>query len=54
MYSRYGHDLGDVERHIKQDMHPHMQSLNQVSDNYWLFNMEMEQAKIFIFISISN
>jgi phage-related minor tail protein len=32
--TRYGHDLGDVERHIKQDMHQHMQSLNQVSDNY--------------------
>ena len=29
-----GHDLGDVERHIKQDIHQHMRSLNQVSDNY--------------------
>jgi hypothetical protein len=32
--TRYGHDLGDIEKHIKQDMHPHMQSLNKVSDNY--------------------
>jgi hypothetical protein len=31
-----------------------MRSLNQVCDNYWLFNMKMEQAKNFIFISISN
>jgi len=30
----YGHDLSDVERHIKQDIHQHMRSLNQVSDNY--------------------
>jgi hypothetical protein len=52
--TRYGHDLGDIERHIKQDIHQHMRSLNQVSDNYWLFNMKMEQAKFFIFISISN
>ena len=29
-----GHDLGDIERHIKQDIHLHMRSLNQVSDNY--------------------
>ena len=33
------YDLGDVERHIKPDIHQHMRSLNQVSDNYWLFNM---------------
>ena len=32
--TRYGHDLGDIERHIKQDIHQHMQSLNNVSDNY--------------------
>ena len=32
--TRYGHDLGDIERHIKQDIHQHMRSLNQVSDNY--------------------
>ena len=32
--TRYGHDLGDIERHIKQDIHQHMQSLNQVCDNY--------------------
>jgi phage-related minor tail protein len=32
--TRYGHDLGDVERHIKPDIHQHMRSLNQVSDTY--------------------
>ena len=32
--TRYGHDLGDIERHIKQVIHQHMRSLNQVCDNY--------------------